>query len=152
MKILFLDIDGVIASLNYIRQSSRIRMPHPDEYGYGFDPICVDHLKTILESCPDVKIVLSSSWKSMGLAKVQDMWKIRNVPGEVIDITPDLYVMERGLEIDKWITQHPEITTYCIIDDDSDMMEWQMDKFVHTVAEVGITEEDVKKAIAILNS
>ncbi len=41
--------------------------------------------------------------------------------------------------------------TYCIIDDDSDMLLWQANNFVHTSWIDGLKEEHVERAISILN-
>lgn len=44
----------------------------------------------------------------------------------------------RGDEIAEWLSRHPEVTKYAIIDDDSDMLPEQMPHFVHTQAVDGI--------------
>jgi len=46
------------------------------------------------------------------------------------------------------IAQFPK---YIIIDDDTDMLDEQLPFFINTDPEVGITDEDVKTAIKILN-
>ncbi len=65
------------------------------------------------------------------------MWKHRNLPGEVIDITPDLGFNDddsvRGNEIKSWLEKNIDIVeTYCIIDDDEDMLSEQLNNFVKT--------------------
>jgi hypothetical protein len=103
------------------------------------------------------------------------MWKSRNLPGEVIDITPfaDEVVKRspnltyyddvmRGDEIRLWIELHiPDLTDYVIIDDDDDMLPHQMPHFVKTSGNYnhpdkvdigyGLTNECTDNVIQILN-
>ncbi|MCB1713481.1 MAG: hypothetical protein KDH96_13735, partial [Candidatus Riesia sp.] len=118
-------------------------------------------------------IVISSSWRGDGLETIQNMWRDRNYPGEVIDITPFEYDVVkagyvkyydeviRGQEIDLWLKTHGDIESYVIIDDDPDMLPNQMDNFVYCVNEdhpdcidlgYGLTAICTEKAIKILNS
>ena len=45
-----------------------------------------------------------------------------------------------------------ETYKYCILDDDTDFYKFQKPFFVHVNSFVGITDENVQKAIKILNS
>lgn len=156
MKIIFLDIDGVLASLEYIRILSLLENPNPDIYGYSFDPRCVKNLKYIFKKIPDVKIIISSSWKSMGEKRFRDMWKYRNLPGEIIGFTPDLFKTtidsSRGLEIQKWIDEsNVIIENYIIIDDDDDMLDSQKNNFIKIDGKFGLTVDDSLRIIKLLN-
>jgi hypothetical protein len=165
MKIIFLDIDGVLASLDYIRITSLLNEENPDEYGYAFDPRCVKNLEYILKEVPRVKIVISSSWKTMGLDKLRDMWKKRNLPGKIMDITSDCSRLIRGftfnpcrgMEIEEWLHRHYRKQhrwkdfSYVIIDDDHDILSYQSTRFVHTNGEIGLTVKKSEEAIDILN-
>jgi hypothetical protein len=136
MKIIFLDIDGV---LNIISQSNS-----RDEFGQCFHKHFEDNLSWIIEQT-DAKIVISSTWRASGLGVMKNMWKCRNLAGEVIDITPtEVDVVEsgacefydqvdRGFEIQQWIDKHKDqITSYCIIDDCNDMLPSHENNFVRT--------------------
>lgn len=163
MKIIFLDIDGV---LNVISQTR-------DKYGSNFHQHFIDNLRTLIDTT-DAKIVISSSWRTggdEGSNTMKNMWKFRNLPGEVIDITPDLYYTYsgpdgdddycRGDEIQLWLDTHKEITNYVILDDDNDMLPTQMENFVRTNHNLkhpdcvdrgyGLTKICTEKAIKILN-
>ena len=159
MKVIFLDIDGV---LNVIPQGH-------DAYGGIFHPNFVENLQRIIDET-GAKIVLSSSWRHSGLTKMLAMWKFRNLPGELIGVTPDLYrrvdfegerKMVRGDEIHAILNKHPEITNYVILDDDDDMLPNQMGNFVCCSNNInhpdcidigyGLTTECTNKAIRILN-
>ena len=160
-KIIFLDIDGVLSPRwwNSDKQS--------DNYGCLFDAKAVANLAKIVEET-DAEIVISSSWKDMGLVELQNMWRDRNLPGKIVDITPDYmsdelllkedsadmdYLYERGSEIQGWLLLHgDDVSRYVIIDDMDDILPEQKSHFVQTDPEVGITEEDVDKTVRLLNN
>lgn len=159
MKIIFLDIDGV---LNVIPTGF-------DKFGPTFHDHFVENLKHLLQET-GAKLVISSSWKHSGLKTMKDMWKYRNLPGEVIDITPDCqYVVDElgkmryydEVSRGAWLDKHDNIENYVIIDDDNDMLESQQNNFVKTSGNskhpdkvdigYGLTKICTEKAIQILN-
>lgn len=164
MKVIFLDIDGV---LNVISQGH-------DKFGSIFHQHFVDNLKRLVDET-GAKIVISSTWRFSGLSVMQEMWKERSLPGEVIDITPDcaqlvedennefLYYdqVERGHEIKQWLDCHSDVTNYVILDDDNDMLQSQRGNFVRTSNNInhpdcidigyGLTKTCTDDAIRILN-
>jgi len=161
MKVIFLDIDGV---LNVYCQGR-------DEYGCTFHKHFEDNLRWIIEET-GAKIVISSTWRRDGLDVMQNLWRHRNLPGEVIDITPtevdvveygtcEFYdLVDRGHEIQQWINDH-DIVNYVIIDDDNDMLPSQRGNFVRTANNkdhsdcvdigYGLTRKCSEKVIEILN-
>ena len=162
MKVIFLDIDGVINSHDNIWARTALwkdlGVPSRDEYGHLFDERCVMLLEWII-SKTGCKIVISSTWRKSGLLAMERMWKDRGLPGEVVGVTlsyplkhvVDKYPNEdgdRGYEIQDWIDRNkPE--RYCIIDDDSDMLSHQ--SFVQTDHISGLTFKKAKEVIKILN-
>jgi hypothetical protein len=160
MKVIFLDIDGVLNVMHSER----------DEYGAIFHSNFVENLGRIIDET-GAKIVISSSWRHSGLQRMLDMWKFRNLPGEVIGITPDLWRqvegedfherMQRGHEIQVVLDLKPEITNYVILDDDEDMLPNQLGNFVCCANNInhpdcidigyGLTNECTNRAIRILN-
>jgi hypothetical protein len=94
-----------------------------------------------------------------GLKVMQLMWEMRDLAGEVIDVTPVLNT-HRGEEIEYWL-QENWVDRYCIIDDDSDMLPEQMPYFVKTSDNIdhedcidigyGLTKKCAEKVIEILN-
>lgn len=148
MKVIFLDIDGV---LNVITQGH-------DEYGSTFHKHFVANLEQIIKET-EAKIVISSSWRTASLKSMQEMWLFRDLPGEIIDVTPSLYLKKggclvfwndklnehptpaiggysipRGCEIDYWVRNESEkfgeLKNYVILDDDTDMLWHQRNNFV----------------------
>ena len=154
MKIIFLDFDGVMDTARYeliLRISGR---PSVDAYGTIFDPECVWNLRQIIDKT-GAKIVVSSSWKSiMSFEELLDMWKKRNLPGEVIDTTPyNLECRNRGDEIDLWLQGCQEECQYVILDDidGSNFNEHQLERLVVVDAVKGLDEVAAEKAIEKLN-
>lgn len=108
-------------------------------------------------------IVISSSWKCMGLTELQKMWKDRNLPSKVIDITPDCLsddvllnadlthmddLYNRGCKIKAWLAQHgKDVCRYVIIDDMDDILPEQQSHFVWTDP-----ERELQKAIVYRQS
>ena len=100
-------------------------------------------------------IVVSSTWKFMGLPQMLDMWEERGLPGKIIDMTPntvsdevllvvDLEQMEltpiRGMEVQEWLnTKGKKVSHYVILDDMDNMLTEQRLHFVKTDPEIGIT-------------
>lgn len=148
IKVLFLDIDGV---LNTDRQQWHCQMnciTPIDEFGYEFDHKAVDNLATILEET-GAEIVISSSWKFLGLQTLQKMWEDRKLPGTILDITPD--GKSKGWEIDEWLMEcESQINRYAIIDDENDILPKQLNHFVQTNSQFGITCKDAERVITIL--
>jgi len=162
MKIIFLDIDGVL----------NVYSNNHDKYGSQFHKHLVENLGYVIDSTK-AKIVISSSWRHSGLKTMKDMWKDRKLPGEVIDITINCHQLiqdgkfefydevDRGHEIQDWLDTHPEVENYVIFDDDNDMLKSQRDNFVRTANNTnhedcvdmgyGLTKICAEKAIKILN-
>lgn len=171
MKVIFLDLDGVLNVEVFItavvdvckREGLDFNKHLHDQYGNLFCPMATGMLKHLIDRT-NAKIVISSTWRSSGLEKMKQMWLDRSLPGEVIGVTPHYRYLfgdidlafdekfERGFEIQSYLDDHPEITNYLILDDDNDMLPSQLSNFIQTHEQYGITREDVTKGIEILNS
>lgn len=155
-KIIFLDIDGVLNSFDNMHAAHALwhnhGPDHRDKHGQIFDERCVRWLSVIIKET-DAKIVISSTWRHNGIIAMKNLWKDRNLPGEVFDITPDAVdAMDdsRGREIQMWLDKN-EVDTYCIIDDDSDMLKEQMKNFVKLNSFIGLHREAANEVVLILN-
>lgn len=163
MKVIFLDIDGVLNShdnMNALHSCAKALFPNvndskarelytEDKYGHLFDDRCVKHLQRII-LLTDADIVISSTWRKDGISNLLKLWKDRNLPGRIIGMTKRLS-QPRGEEIQEYLINNDFITKYCIIDDNSDMLFEQKLNFVQTNGKFGITLEDANKVIQILN-
>lgn len=132
MKVLFLDIDGVLNSHRSVVALNGY--PH-DVTPAGlaqFDMIAVSLLRGLCKA-GGIKVVLSSTWR---LDK--DWERIGPTLGlPIIDRTPILWGA-RGKEIASWLDDKP-VERYAILDDDSDMLPEQTPYFVKTQHEDGLT-------------
>lgn len=150
MKVCFLDIDGCLNSMRSCYAyggfgSLRTSFMTFDES--KLDPVAVKLVQRLVEET-DAKIVISSSWRILAKGGIKD-FDFLELP--IIDFTPDIPGRRiRGDEIKKWLDEHPEVESYVILDDDSDMLEEQVDNFVHTDADIGLDWEDYCKAYEIL--
>ena len=112
MKVIFLDIDGV---LNMYGASYRTFMK---PWGQHIEPHLINRLNYILEKVEDLKIVISSSWRS----NMEDLEKQMKEQGfkhweRVIGKTPDIHF--RGDEIHAWINNFNFEGKYLVIDDET---------------------------------
>ena len=165
MKILFLDIDGVLNHDVWFRSDAYKN--HQENWRVSmFDPDCVARVNRILQET-GAKLVVSSSWRDM--ADLAYIFKGVGLPTEfgvtpfadkVFNLNPlrDMFGEEdvrywRGSEI-KWYLEHNtnEDYVYCILDDDWDMLPEQLEYFVNTNNPSGLTDELMYKAIDILNN
>jgi hypothetical protein len=124
-------------------------------YPYSeFNPESCRILNKIIDET-DAKIVLSSSWRLDGINRMNSLFKYFGLP-RIYDITPSLSnkfgSLCRGKEIDAWLNEHPEVTKYVILDDDTDMEEHQLPLFIkRNPYKDGLNEEVKNKCIKILN-
>ncbi len=120
MKVIFLDIDGVLNSQDwYIHRRDSVEMDSIDaQYPfYEFDPRAVERLNRIIKET-EAKIVVSSSWRSgETVESLQKLLGLVGIKGDVIGMTPHLwcqkpyedmdgYRIPRGCEIDWWLDNH----------------------------------------------
>lgn len=146
-KILFLDIDGVLAGVKWFEKCHKEKIY--DDY---LDPELVQKLNRL-----DCEVVISSSW---GCDNGQTWKKLRRkgfnlkVIGytEHHEIGNDWIV--RGNSIKKWLHDNCRDIDYqyAILDDDGDMLLEQKDHFVQTNCEIGVTDEHVERLKEILDS
>jgi hypothetical protein len=158
MKIIFLDIDGVLNSQNYVLQIQELF----DDPHNQMDPVAIDRLN-YLTNQTGASIVVTSTWRisfrdapegiDIGIA---NCLKEHGVTGKVIGATI-ITDGDRADEIWDWLNNHPEIKQYVILDDDR--LEMKRDNsdpildlhFVQTAWLDGLQDKHVERAIEILN-
>lgn len=154
MKIIFLDIDGVLNTCEYDKVAKSFKI-HPDK---------IERLNSLLKET-DSHIVLSSSWRyfvhngSMNLHGLEWLFRTHGLEvGRLVDITPpDKEDETRGETITRWIKHHRSdkyihIESYCIIDDMSinNFLEHE-DRFIHSNPQTGLTDGNCNTAKYILS-
>ncbi len=138
MKILFLDIDGVVNCDKTVQTHGS---------WLGIDPYMSLLVNRICEAT-GAKVVLSSTWRLDESSRDE----VRNRVINFVDVTPDFPRAMRGYEIKKWLDSHSAIDKYAILDDTDDMLPEQQDSFFQTSFKVGLTDEIARDVINHLNS
>lgn len=164
--IFFLDIDGVFNYEGFY--GSEYHKNTTDRELRQFCPLKVELFNQLTDKT-NGKIVVSSSWrKTRTLEQLQGLFKRVGFKAKVIGKTPTLqfhpdcnyhYSVPRGCEIKAWLEGHKSLlgdklseANYVIIDDDSDMLYWQRDKFIHVDRAHGLLPSDCEKIIQIYNN
>lgn len=151
MKIIYLDIDGVLWTtqdqLNW-----RTLDTNNDDWR-GFCRTACRNLNFILMQDPSIRIVISSTWRIGSTAEeLQEMLHAHGANyAKVIGCTPALPKGSRGTEIKQWMDEYSgePIENYVILDDDSDMLPEQHHHFVQTNTVLGLTLFDAVRALRV---
>ena len=147
MKIVFLDLDGVVVNtLGSMIYSSGI-----------IEQRSVALLNKALKDL-DAKIVISSSWRIC--ADILSMSKYLELMGFDTGLLyydhkywqTDNYTGIRGVQIDRWLEHNPGVKNYVIIDDDSDMLEHQLKRFIHVDGLEGFGVRDYFRLINLMQN
>ena len=131
MKIIFLDIDGVLNCAT---------TPNPRKFPYVVDPKLLRRFKRLLQRTR-AKVVLASTWRydPAGLFSAKH-W---GVP--FIDVTPDMPHRPRRDEVIAWLKAHPKVKRFVVLDDEDDELD-QLPLFQPS-ARTGLTQA-IAKGIA----
>jgi len=159
MRIIFLDIDGVLNKALVASNSESSDVLKVLPYGW-MNKSLVENLNKITDET-GAKIVISSAWRCSGLGENKKMLKVFGVTGEVVGQTPHLGQHSvRGNEIKAWLYENKEVLgadsfnfkQYVIIDDSSDMLLEQAEHFIHTDAYAGLSNHAAHRVKLKLNS
>ena len=164
MKIIFLDVDGVLNNNIFLKKRRIILKENKGIYIPRLDDKNFIALKTLVERT-NAKIVLSSYWRYYfdkdlipNDSKYQNhgndlILKLRKHNLSLKDKTStDLTrFQKRGDIIKEYLHTHEDIDNFVILDDDNIMKEFTDTNLVQTKPEYGLTMSDVKKAENILN-
>lgn len=168
MKVLFLDIDGVLntdshyVSLVMQNENCGTKNIVRDGFGHVFSPDAVRWLD-ILVKRHDLKLVIISDWRYNGLEWMRELWRHRNLPGEIYGITDNLlYVPDedgfptrsekyRGHEVEDFLDRHPEIDRWAVIDDNWQFLNKQTEHVVIVDGAHGLDYESYRELDRILS-
>lgn len=169
MKLVFLDIDGVLNSGPYLRSldpGEGVSLYRSIGEAADIDPDAVVRLNRLVESV-GAYVVISSSWRhGRTVAELARILRSRGFafPSRVLGRTPDFvpnnnplskdHCGERGNEIQAWLDGAPmygiEVESFVILDDNSDMAHLA-DRLVLTTFDAGLEDKHVEYAIALLS-
>lgn len=135
-RICFLDFDGVFTATHRAFIS-----------GQDFDITSARVLDKVLKET-NCQIVVSSTWRlgtdMLTLSTYLRLCGIK-APLHKDYKTTEVHDKFRGNQIKLWLDKHPEVTEYVIVDDDNDMLEEQIDRFIHTDGSEGFGAKDYTK-------
>jgi len=134
MKVIFLDIDGVLNS---------DETPNPRSFPYIVDRQLLGRFRDLIAKT-GATVVLSSTWRVDPVGRLAA--KYYEVPFD--DICPDLPDAPRCEEIQSWLRQHPEAIRYVVLDDDDDCLD-ELPLFQPS-SKTGLTEEIVLGIVEFL--
>lgn len=127
MSILFVDFDGVL---------------HPLNSGKTFT--CAHALWQILECVPDLRVVVSSSWREH--QSMERMTTLMTQGGgeylasRIVGKTPSGNDTERGKECEQWLRDNAmEAVKWAIIDDDPLLFKGYRGRVLSTDSQMGLT-------------
>ena len=137
VKVIFLDIDGVLNSAQ-------------DRFSYTIETDKHLQLLKQLVNKTNAKIVLSSSWRLVDSCLFQVIKRLEDFNMKLFDVIWKRMSGPRGEEIREWLSRH-DVESFVILDDEADMCEFKETNLVQTDPMVGLVKKDVDKAIGILN-
>lgn len=111
MKVIFLDVDGVLNSDEYIKGTIKSNIQGIEKH------VDVEKIKLLRQAIDqtNAKVVLTSSWRLT--KKAQELIKLLITYGIYADSTP--YIRnERGLEIKQWLADNQNVEDFVILDDE----------------------------------
>jgi hypothetical protein len=141
MKIIFLDIDGVLNPLTSKRDTSG-----------RFGRQAFENFRLILDKLPEASVVITSTWRyHYTLPEMKEYFREVGIdPRRIVDMAPDLrpndgmirHYPGRDEEIHAWLAQHPDIENFAILDDvDLEQMAGLEDDFFQTEFDEGLRYE-----------
>lgn len=172
-KIIFLDIDGVLqlpgsqkrfeVDLEEFRKEMAEKMKNEKylklckyDIGavyYDWAPDAVQNLRKLIET-HDAQIVLISDWRiGRTLEEMQLLLDIHGLGKYLIEFAPDLpNNYKRSKEIAHYLSEHPEVKKFVIIDDIRDDYENMFpNNIVYTFHRYRFDEQCLEKAMKILS-
>lgn len=163
MRIVFLDMDGVMNDqdwIYYIHNITKYKNKTSWETKIlQTSPDRVERLNRILEAT-GAKLVMISTWRLSLRNKLPQFYLEAGINGESMGQTGQSST--RAEEILKWLSDHPEVTSYVVLDDEPDSRIWDFSYFpelaqrwVKTSWNIpghkgGLQDEHVEAAIRIL--
>jgi hypothetical protein len=134
MKIIFQDIDGPLIPMRMYYRGSR---PHNGS-SFIYDPVAVDMLRSICERT-GAKVVFNTMHNENPADVMMYQAQVNNMPDIMYKEDPitsfDDLLRGRLYAIEQWLTRHPDVDDWIVIDD----ADINTDKLVQVDFHVGMT-------------
>lgn len=162
MRVLFLDFDGVLNNTHWLVSEHRRRLraetlgkrtPRYDRT-HEFDPRNVRWLNHVMDMVPDLRIVVSSSWRGgMTVPELREL--LRRVglreADRVIDKTGHAASRQRHEEIRAWMDANNPSFQFAAIDDDIQDMLPLGRNFFHVPSKRGLLRKHARELVLFFN-
>lgn len=147
-KVLFLDFDGpMIPFRNWVLT------PLAYQKYEKFDPVAVATVLLALTNS-GAKLVISSSWREIGYDEICKVLEDNGISRDCLHsdwAIPELVnhsMVDRPIEIRAWLSKHPEIQKYVVVDD----AKMDIENLVHVTSENGILYEHQLEIFKLLGA
>ena len=138
MKVIFLDVDGVLNSVQ-------------DRFSWTLESDKHLMLLACIVRRTNAKIVVSSSWRNYDLLDTLKE-RLNDFSMSIYDKTCYSEHGIRGLEIKERLDNHRDVESFVILDDeDFDIKSYFPNNLVKTSTKAGLQKKDAEKCIAILS-
>ncbi|RKK04927.1 hypothetical protein EBE87_07235 [Pseudoroseomonas wenyumeiae] len=139
VRILFLDIDGVLLSGRawLLPANRRLQAKLTTMAGQGgteliaaeavFDPVAVELVNRVAEAT-GTQIVVSSNWRYRpGPRKTRCKLLEQGIRAELMHrdwfcVTASQFLKDKATDISRWLQAHPDVSDYLAIDDEADLV------------------------------
>lgn len=146
MNVIFLDVDGVLNSINELMRIYEKTHKSYSGFDFPFDENCLKNLKYLVENT-NSKIVISSTWRKSknGIKILLEKLKEYDLDKEVIGYTPVLN-NNREKEIKEFILRFNQDINFIILDDISNLGD--LNNYLITInSQCGLTQENVEEGM-----
>lgn len=148
MKIIFLDVDGVLNNENSLKRDGTL----------SIDKENWDNFKKILKAHLDAQVVISSTWRlheDRHQKCLLDLCKSENIPLHKDWRTPHVAFKFREFEIHQWMFRNnfiPEfhLNRFVILDDVGEIFFHFKENLIQTSFSIGLQDFDAQHAIELL--
>jgi hypothetical protein len=128
MKVLFLDIHGVLCSARSAAAYGGYPAPGNPASWDRFDQTAIDLLKSAVK-LTGARIVLGSTWRETASIPALEY----RLGLKIVGVTrPSIEEDSRGGRLRDWLADHAEVERYAILDDDEDFYAIQKDRLCLT--------------------
>lgn len=154
MKVLFMDIDGVLNSDLYLLGLQSDQLRNPENH---IDPSLVERMNRLLQET-GAKVVISSAWREeFHIRVLRSILVGRGFTGDIVGSTPSRRVVgrpgpgPRGEEIQAWLDENgSSVDSFAIVDDSMDMGRELYPRTVYTDPMLGLQDNDVLRLKELL--
>lgn len=152
-KHLFLDIDGVLNTDDFLRRGRAAKAwdVYPADYGYMIDPFHVGILKSVIDECKGVQVILSSAWRIIpGVIETSKILREAGMGSGFSFAGETPSNGRRGQAIKEYLDERKiDPAGICILDDNTDIDPLKH-RWVRTLPNEGLTPEKAAQVIDML--